>query len=50
MDKKDKNSWRILFWPLEYSDGTYKLNPKYNLERGGTKYKRRGSYIEDRVD
>ena len=38
------------FWPLEYSDGMYKLNPKYNLERGGTKYKRRGSYIEDRVD
>lgn len=39
------------FWPMEkLSDGKFELNPTYNLERGGTKFKRKGSYIEDRVD
>lgn len=37
-------------WPMEYMDGEWNTNPKYNYIRGGSKSKRGGSYIEDRVD
>lgn len=38
-------------WPMEQKTcGGWDSNPKYNTERGGTKFRRGGSYIEDRVD
>lgn len=38
------------FWPMEYNNGEYELNPNYNILRGGSSNKKGGSYIEDRVD
>lgn len=38
-------------WPMEQKTcGGWDSNPKYNTERGGTKFRKGGSYIEDRVD
>jgi len=49
--KKTREVGGSFFWPMELNDnGNYNLNPRINIERGGTKFKCKGSYIEDRVD
>ena len=38
-------------WPMEQKTcGIWDSNPEYNIRRGGTKFRKGGSYIEDRVD
>ena len=47
-----RNPGGSFLWPMEIIDNknNYDLNPAYNIRRGGSLFRRGGSYIEDRVD